>query len=58
MEWLTKMTHCLCYQDDSYYLYLTSNCRNYKGMDKIANRVGFLGTTSSFGLEGETLGWV
>src|SRR3954469_12790263 len=38
-EWLTKPGHCLLYQDDSCYLYLTSNCRNYNGMSKTANGV-------------------
>ena len=39
MEWLTKTAHCLLYQDDSCYLYLTSNCRHYNGMNKTANCV-------------------
>src|SRR3954463_14994381 len=38
-EWLTKTAHCLLYQDDSCYLYLTSNCRNYNGMNKTDNCV-------------------
>ena len=37
MEQLTKIAHCLLYQDDSCYLYLSSNCRNYNEMNKTAN---------------------
>src|SRR3954463_14660655 len=40
-EWLTKTAHCLLYQDDSCYLYLTSNCPNYNEMNKTANCVSF-----------------
>src|SRR3954470_22047030 len=39
MEWLSKTAHCLLYQDDSCYLYLSSNSRNYNGMSKTANCV-------------------
>src|SRR3954465_3182323 len=39
MKCLTKTAHCLLYQDDSCHLYLTSNCRNYNGMNKTANGV-------------------
>src|SRR3954463_14464413 len=46
-EWLIKTVHCLLYQDDSCYLYLTSNCRNYNKMNKTTNcvssSVDFLG---------------
>src|SRR3954463_11363729 len=38
-EWLAKTAHCLLYQDDSCYLYLTSNCLNYNEMNKTANCV-------------------
>src|SRR3954471_10888699 len=37
MEWLTKLAHCLFYQDD--YLYLTSNCCNDNRINKTANCV-------------------
>src|SRR3954465_4461385 len=39
MKCLTKTAHCLLYQDDSCHLYLTSNCRNYNGINKTANGV-------------------